>query len=119
MLADCLATPSACDGKLLSTNAGGKVESVEVWGFWVRNGDQRVRVIGDVPNVRAGDTVFLKAVFHQEGYLELQQIYVSKYRDVRALVSLPAVAWAAWVFWRTYRFDLARRVLVPRSNQGE
>ena len=117
-LRDCLSVPQSCDGKVLSTNAGGKVEGVEAWGFWVRNGDQRVRVMGRAPDVRVGDTVFLEAVFHQEGYLELQQIYVSKYRDVRIWISLPAVAWVIWVFWRTYRFDLTRRVLVPRSQSG-
>ena len=114
-LRDCLSVPQSCDGKVLSTNAGGKVESVEAWGFWLRNRGQRIRVVGRAPDVRAGDTVFLEAVFHEEGYLELRQVYVSRYRQERIWVSLPAVAWVVWVFLRTYRFDLARRVFVLRS----
>ena len=118
-LHDCLSAPQYCDGKSLSTGAGGKVESVEAWGFWLRNGGQRVRVVGRAPDVRSGDTVLLEAVFHQEGYLELQQLYVSRYRYVRIWVSLPAIAWVIWMFLRTYRFDLSRCVLVPRSSSGE
>lgn len=113
-LADCLATPSAYDGKLLSTNAGGKVESVEEWGFWLRNRERRIRVLGDVPDLRVGDTVFLEAVFHKEGYLELQRVYVSRYRYLRIWVSLQAMAWVIWIFLRRYRFDWVRRVFFQR-----
>ena len=100
-LTDCLAGPLACDGKLLSTDAGGKVESVEAWGFWLRNGGQRIRVVGQAPDVRAGDTIFLDAIFHKEGYLDLRNLYVSRYRWWRILVSLPALLYVLVVVFRS------------------
>ena len=111
----CLEQPALCDHQPLSTSAGSTVETVDANGFWLRSDSHHIWVEGDSSQVHPGDTVFLEAVFHQEGYLELQQIYVSRYRKVRIWVSLLAIVWVIWVFLRTYRFDLVRRVLVPRS----
>ena len=98
-LTDCLSAPIECDGQVLSTGSGGKVESVDVDGFWLSGGvwGEPVRVIGGAPGLRPGDTVFIEAVFHQDGFLELQDIYVSRYRDLRILVSVPAVLYVGWL----------------------
>jgi hypothetical protein len=118
MLEECLSTPTACHGKLWTANAGGIITAIEPERFWLDNEGTYIQVNGRIPDLRVGDTVFMEATFHQEGYWTLQRAYISRYRHVRIWASLMAMAGVLWVFFRSYRFDLSRWAFIHRSGGG-
>lgn len=116
MLEDCLANPMTCDGKLWTANAGGIVAAIEPQRFWLDHEGVYIQVVGQIPDLRVGDTIFMEAIFHREGYWTLQQAYISRYRNVRIWVSLVSMVGVLWFFFRSYRFDLPCRVFARRSG---
>ncbi len=116
MLDKCLSSPTACHGKLWTANAGGIVTAIEPERFWLDHEGTYIQVNGRIPDLRVGDTIFMEAVFHQEGHWTLQRAYISRYRHWRIVVSLVAMVGVLWFFFRAYRFDLSRRALVRRPG---
>lgn len=104
-LSKCLANPDLYDGQLIGVGTEAKVVELLPEGFIIQELGQRIRVVGDPPDASPGDYIRIRAVFHKEGYLELERSYVAKGRRAKIFVSIVPALLVIFLLFRTYRID--------------
>ncbi len=104
-LSKCLADPERHDGRIIGVGTEAKVVELLPEGFVIQELGQRIAVAGDLPKASPGDYIRIRAIFHKEGYLELDQLYVAKGRRAKIFVSIVPALLVIFLLFRTYRFD--------------
>ncbi len=104
-LGKCLANPERYDGRIIGVGTEARVVELLPEGFVIQELGKKIRVIGDLPKASPGDYIRIRAVFHKEGYLELEQLYVAKGRQTKIFISIVPALLVIFLLFRTYRFD--------------
>ena len=103
-----LANPQRYDKVLVDTVVEGRVFSVEQNGIILRAGEHLIPVRGRIESANPGDFIFIRALFHEQGWLELKAARVAKGRRSKIVLSALAAAAVLCLFVRHYRFDFRR-----------
>ena len=111
---DCLEQSEAMDGRSFVLNYR-KVLKVGPGYFEIKEGDLTVEVRGDIPGLKAGDIITVKGIFKKEGYLSLKSFYLSRYRNLKYIVSCLGVILPFVLFLINFRFDCRRLVWLERN----
>jgi len=100
----CMADPEKYDGISLTVGNEVKVYLVSEDGFVIQQLNRRMPVRGKVKELTPGTRVTISAIFHKEGWLELQDIHIVKHREAKIWLSIIPVALIAFLFFRYFRF---------------
>ncbi len=105
-LSMCLDNPQQYDGQIIEI--GTEITVARVWqnDFTLRQMDKEIPVYGDNSNLNINDFIYLRAIFHKEGFLELLQIRAAKLRRIIIWISVPPVLLVLVLFFRQYRFNI-------------
>ena len=113
-LAECLANPDRFDNVPLSIGGGAKIGIVHKDRFQVVKGKNRIWVKGTAEGLVVNEYINLKAVFHKEGYLELEQAHLLKLRRLKMVLSVIPLLVITGLFLRTYRVRFKWPVFMER-----
>jgi hypothetical protein len=69
-------------------------------------------VNGTIQELNKNDHIDIVAIFHKEGYLELKEFHVRKFRRSKIFLSILPILFVTWLFFRRYRFDKAKGIFV-------
>ena len=111
----CLADPQAFDKTLIEIGAEVTVARVTRDGFTIRQMGVEVPVRGTNHGIKPGEFIYLLAVFHQPGWLELKRFHIAKYRRAKIAVSILPIPLIAFLFLKKYRFSWRRFEFMERS----
>ena len=67
---------------------------------------KRYLVMGAAAGLVPGDEIGIRAIFHRQGYMTLQELHIRKLRIVKIIISIAAALIVAGLFLRRYRFTL-------------
>ncbi len=104
----CVEDPLRYDGRAIGVGTETTVAALFADGFLIHHMGDTFRVLGDPGDAEPGDFIQMRAVFHCEGYLELQRLHVAKYRRLKIIVSIAPVVLVAFLFLKHYRFNWGR-----------
>jgi len=111
----CLENPALYDGCNIGIGNEATIAQLIPGGFLIKQMGKTMRVYGDSQNASAGDFVQLRAIFHEEGYLELVHFHVAKKRRVKIFVSLVPTLLILIIFFKRFKFDW-RQILFYERN---
>jgi hypothetical protein len=114
-LAMCLAEPERYDGRRIEVANETVVQDILDHGFTIRYLGKTILVKGETAGVKKGEFLSLIAVFHKEGWLELEKFHIAIYRRWKIWVSVLPVILFAFMFVRRYRFDFGRMLWQERT----
>jgi hypothetical protein len=104
--ADCLADPAACDGRLVEEFRESMIGAIHADGFeLLQRGERPVFVKADTADLKMGEFIALKAVYHREGPLTATKMKVAYGRREKMAVSLVPAALVIFLFFRQFRFN--------------
>lgn len=111
----CLADPQTFDNTLIKVGAETIVARVTEDGFVIRQMGAEIPVRGANQGIKPGEFIYLLAVFHQPGWLELKRLHIAKFRRAKIAVSILPIPLIAFLFLKKYRFSWRRFEFVERS----
>ena len=111
----CLANAGQFDGKEIILEDYVIVSSVSSDRFEIEQEGSRIPVMGAPEELAPGDEIALRAVFHREGYLLLQEMHIKKLRNIKIIISIAAALFVIWLFFSRYRFTLKDFQFVERT----
>ncbi len=110
----CLNQPDKYDGQTISIGTEITVDKIFPDGFTIKQFGHIVKVKGHAENLAPADFITLSAVFHQEGWLELESYHVAKKRRFKIFLSVFPALFVIYLFFRSFAFDYKRFVFVER-----
>jgi hypothetical protein len=111
----CLANADHFDGREIVVENYVYVSSVSKDRFAIEQEGSRIPVMGAPEELAPGDEIALRAIFHREGYLTLQEMHIKKLRTIKIIISLVAALFVAGLFLIRYRFTLNGFQFVERT----
>lgn len=104
-LSMCLENPSRFNHRVVEL--GNEATVARLWngGFTMRQMGREISVYGDNSGLKLNEYIYLKAIFHQEGHLELLQLRLAKLRRAKIWTSMPPMILIVGMFFYRYRFD--------------
>jgi len=111
----CLANADRFDGREIVLEDYVYVSSVSKGRFAIEQEGSRIPVMGAPEELAPGDEIALRAIFHREGYLTLQELHIKKLRTIKIIISLAASLFVAVLFLKSYRFTLKDLQFVERA----
>ena len=112
----CLDNPTRYHGTEIGIGTEATISKLDTDGFFIQQMGNSVKVFGEADNVRLGDFVQMRAIFHKAGYLELRQLYIAKKRRQKIVVSIAPTVLVLVLFLKTYKFDLRRFLFCERND---
>jgi hypothetical protein len=100
----CLANAGPFDGKEILLEEYVTVSSVLPDRFEIEQEGKKISVMGAAEGLAPGDEIAIRAIFHGQGYMTLQELHVKKLRTAKIIISLAAALFAAGLFFSRYRF---------------
>jgi len=111
-----LSGPELFDGISITLEDYVTVSSVSGDRFEIEQEGNKVMVMGTAEGLAPGDEIEIRAIFHRQGYLTLQQLHIKKLRRVKIITSIAAALFVAWLFFSRYRFSLDGFQFVERTR---
>jgi len=102
----CLANAGKFDGKEILLENYVTVSSVLKDRFEIEQEGKKIMVMGTAEGLSPGDEIAIRAIFHRQGYITLQELHIRKLRGVKIIISIAAALIVAGLFLRRYRFTL-------------
>ncbi len=102
----CLANVGQFDGKEILLEHYVTVSSVCKDRFEIEQEGEKILVMGAAAGLAPGDEIGIRAIFHRQGYMTLQELHIRKLRIVKIIISIAAALLVAGLFLRRYRFTL-------------
>jgi hypothetical protein len=102
----CLANAGQFDGKEILLEHYVTVSSVFKDRFEIDQEGEKILVMGVAAGLAPGDEIAIRAIFHQQGYMTLQELHIRKLRIVKIIISIAAALLVTGLFLRRYRFTL-------------
>ena len=102
----CLANAGKFDGKEILLEHYVTVSSVFKDRFEIEQEGEKILVMGAAAGLVPGDEIGIRAIFHRQGYMTLQELHIRKLRVVKIIISIAAALLVAGLFLRRYRFTL-------------
>lgn len=111
----CLANPELHDGSTIVVGNEATIQEIYDDGFLIEQMGKKVRVISSEQNVRLGEFVILKAVFHKPNLLEALEVRIAKKRRAKIWLSvIPALLVVAY-FMKRFRFNVRQFYFEERA----
>jgi len=104
-LSTCLENPEQYDGRLVTYIREPKIEKVTSDGFILKHGGGTLPVLADTTGLRANEYIGLTAIFHQEGYLEAENLVISKNRRYKIILSIIPVFLITILFLQNFKIN--------------
>ena len=111
----CLANADHFDGREIVLENYVYVSSVSKDRFEIEQEGSRIPVMGAPEELAPGDEIALRAIFHRQGYMTLQELHVKKLRNIKIIISIAAALFVVWLFFSRYRFTLKDFQFVERT----
>jgi len=105
-LETCLTTPEKFDSREVVLEGYVYVSSISKDRFEIEQEGKRISVMGAVDGLAPGDEIAIRAIFHGQGYMTLQELHIIKLRIVKIIISIAAALFVVVLFLRRYRFTL-------------
>lgn len=102
----CLANAGKFDGKEIILEGYVYVSSVFKDRFEIEQEGEKIFVMGAAEGLVPGDEIAIRAIFHRQGCMTLQELHIKKLRIVKIIISIVAALIVAGLFLRRYRFIL-------------
>ncbi len=102
-LSRALNDPDFYDGDSLFVGTEAVITQIEIDGFYISYLDQSFWVSGQHPDLRVGEFIQMKAIFHRQGWLELVSCYVPDNRRLKiwySILPLPVLVFLFFFYWR-------------------
>ena len=113
----CLNDPSGYDGKLVTRYREPLIGEIYKDGFQlIQKKAPSIRVYADTTGLISGKFVGMRAVFHKEGYLEVQSIHVAKRRRYKIWISVLPVFFVGFMVFKTFRWNRKIHCVELRKN---
>ncbi|MCX5903398.1 MAG: hypothetical protein NTV89_07980 [Proteobacteria bacterium] len=112
----CLANAGQFDGKEILLENYVYVSSVSKDRFEIEQEGKKIFVVGTAEGLAPGDEIAIRAVFHRQGYMTLQELHINKLRNIKIIISLAAALFVAGLFLIRYRFTLNGFQFVERAS---
>lgn len=114
-LSMCLENPSRFD--LQQVELGNEATVARTWdgGFTLRQMGREIPVYGHYSDLAPNEFIYVKAIFHQEGYLELINLRIAKQRRAKIWTSVPPMILIVGMFFYRYRFSFRHFQLRERK----
>lgn len=111
----CLAEPESCDGQLIPFFIDARIIRIEPDRLVISQpeGEVVIRVPGGTASIggKPGDYLEARAIFHREGWLELEAIQVAPLRRLKIAVSLLPVLAVAYLLFKTIGWKDKRLII--------
>ena len=114
--ARCQQPEANCVDRTVQLTHHARVTQLLPGGFVIQQLGTTARVVGDITGLAVGDSISLRGTWQADDTIRAEAWRVSRHRNWRLLVSVPAVMVSAWLFWRTFRWDNSRRAFVARDH---
>jgi hypothetical protein len=111
----CLANAVQFDGNEIILEDYVIVSSVSKDRFEIEQKGSRIPVMGASEELAPGYEIALRAIFHREGYLTLQELHIKRLRTIKIIISLAAALFVAGLFLKRYRFTFRDFQFVERD----
>jgi hypothetical protein len=102
----CLENAGKFDGNEIILENYVTVSSVLKDRFEIEQEGKKIMVMGTAEGLSPGDEIAIRAIFHRQGYMTLQELHIRKLRVVKIIISIAAALIVAVLFLRRYRFTL-------------
>lgn len=113
----CLLNPNKYDKVRLNIgHTDTKIGKVRKDGFELVESKDRISVMGNAKNLKENEYIYLQAIFHKEGYLELERIRIRRFRRLKMAVSVLPVLLVTFLFFKRYRFNFKTLVFVEKQH---
>ncbi|MBN1997698.1 hypothetical protein JW935_09110 [candidate division KSB1 bacterium] len=110
----CLNNPQKYDGCEIKVGGEAKVAELTRDGFTIVQMGRKVPVKGCVPNLKPNEFVNMWVIFHKDGWLELQEIYVAVQRRSKIYLSVLPVLLITGLFLYYFKFNLRQIEICER-----
>jgi hypothetical protein len=110
-----LSNPLLYDGQEIILEDHLQVNSVSKDRFEITQDYTKILVIGISEGLRPGDYLSLRANFHRQGYLTLQELHINKLWSLKMVGSLFAAIFITGLFFMRYRFSFKHLCFVERT----
>jgi len=105
-LNDCYENPEKYDGQLVTHFREPMIAEIQDNGFILKQYQgPSIKVFANTKDLKIGEFVGLKAIFHKEGYLEAVTCRVAKNRRYKIWLSVIPVVLIAFLLMRFFRID--------------
>jgi hypothetical protein len=101
-----LSAPEQFDGQEVILEDYVTVTSVFKDRFEIEQEGRKIMVMGTAAGLAPGDEIEIRAIFHRQGYLTLEQLHIKKLRSVKIIISIAAALFVFMLFFSRYRFSL-------------
>jgi len=101
-----LGRPEQFDGRRVILEDYVTVGSVFKDRFEIEQEGKKIMVMGTAEGLATGDEIEIRAIFHRQGYLTLEQLHIKKLRSVKIIISIAAALFITMLFFSRYRFSL-------------
>ena len=115
-LATFLSAPELFDG--MEIRLGDYVTAASVFSdrFEIEQEGKTILVMGTAEGLAPGDEMEIRAIFHRQGYLTLEQLHIKKLRSAKIIISIAAAMCIAWLFFSRYRFSVSGFQFTERAQ---
>ena len=110
----CLAEPDRYDGEHISMNSTPLLFVGDGF-FTVVDEGREMKIYGAPGRTQAGGRVSIEAVFHSDGSLTLVNGYFHSMRPLKIAVSLAALVFFVFYWFRRYRFEWKGMYFIEKS----
>ena len=111
---DYVRNPGKYDNTSLFIKRDGRVLETGNGYFDVFIDGEEFRVYDEIPGIQEGDMVTGEFIFHSNRSLDIVQMHIHKYRDIKLILSIVAAAVVLLLLWKIYRFNTSKMVLEER-----
>ena len=116
-LGDCLADTKACQGRMITKYQEPLIGEIYADGFeLIQRRLPAVRVYADTTGLRTSEFVAMRAIFHEEGYLEAEFAVVQEKRRQKIWMSVLPVMLVFALLFRGFRFNLRKMQIEIRGH---
>jgi len=103
----CLANPDLYDGSTITVGNEATITGVHQDGFSIQQMGKHVRVFSTKTNVKPGEFVILKAIFHKPNTLEALDFRIAKQRRAKIWLSVIPALLVGIYFLKRFRFNFS------------
>ncbi len=114
-LEKCLSDAATFDGKQIILEERVQVTNVLRDRFEISQDHHKIMVLGTAEGLAPYDVISLRAIFHKQGYLTVQELHIKKLRRLKMIISLCAALCVIGLFIKRYQLSLKKFCFMERT----
>lgn len=113
----CLKDPEQYNGALVTHITEPRVGKITSDGFYLKSkGHPDIFVFSDTTGLISGEYLGITAIFHKEGHLEVQTLFIAENRRYKILLSIIPVILIAGLFFSHFHWNWKRMQFEEKSH---